>query len=226
MATFALSFRYRKLKPAVFYSSLAAFILVLFQGWLGGQVVKTGLNEWLITLHMLLAMIIMMVLIYAVFKASQKQLTVSITKPTSRWLFIVMGILITCTFVQLILGTQVREMIDVLKNLTEPPPRETWISRLGLIDEVHRSFSWLVLIAGAAVFYLTRWWTENNTLTTIGSIIFGLILLQIATGVGLWYLALPPVYQVVHLTGVAFLIGFEFLLLLLIMNSDRTLPNL
>ncbi len=225
-ATFALSFRYRKENPVVMYSSAAAFVLVVVQGWLGGQVVMTGLSEWLITLHMLLAMIIMMVLIYAVFKASQEQLRVHISKPTSRWLFIAMGILITCTFVQLVFGTQVREMIDVLKNLADPPPRETWISRVGLIDEVHRSFSWLVLIAGGAVFYLTYWWAENRILKKMGMTVFGLILLQIATGVGLWYLALPPVYQVIHLTGIAFLIAFEFLLLLLVMNSDETLPDL
>ncbi|MDX1672627.1 MAG: COX15/CtaA family protein, partial [Balneolaceae bacterium] len=43
-ATFVLSFRYRKNDPAVFYSSLAAFLLVVFQGWLGGQVVISGLS--------------------------------------------------------------------------------------------------------------------------------------------------------------------------------------
>jgi len=225
-ATLALSFRYRKEQPVVLYSSAAAFVLVLLQGWLGGQVVMTGLSEWLITLHMLLAMIIMMVLTYAVFKASQEQLQVHISKPTSRWLFIAIGILITCTFVQLILGTQVREMIDVLKNLADPQPRETWISQVGGIGEVHRSFSWLVFLAGGAVLYLTQWWTQSKILEKAGILVFGLILLQIITGVGLWYLALPPAYQVIHLTGIAVLIGVEFLLLLLVMNSDNILPDL
>ena len=225
-ATFALSFRYRKTDPAVMYSSGAAFILVLVQGWLGGQVVKSGLNEWLITLHMLLAMIIMMTLIYAVFKASAKDITVDLTPNANRWLFIVIVVLMVSTFVQLILGTQVREVIDVLKNLAEPPPRETWIGRVGLIDEVHRSFSWVVLAAGGALFYLSRWWAESRWVSNVGTTVFGLILLQIATGIGLYYLGLPPVYQVVHLTGIAVLIGFEFLLLLLVMNSHEKLPTL
>ena len=224
-ATFVLSFRYRKTEPAVLYSSGAAFVLVLVQGWLGGQVVMTGLSEWLITLHMLLAMIIMMTLIYAVFKASAKDLTVQLSPNTNRLLFVVMAILMVSTFVQLIMGTQVREVIDVLKNLSDPPPRETWIGRVGLIDEVHRSFSWVVFIAGGVLFYLTRWWTQSEIITNIGTAVFGLILLQILTGVGLYYLGLPPVYQVVHLTGIAFLIGFEFLLLLLLMNSHEKLPS-
>lgn len=225
-ASFILSFRYREKQPAVFYSSTAAFVMVLVQGWLGGQVVMTGLDEWLITLHMLLAMLIMMTLIYAVYKASANEFKVSLGTTISRVMFGVVIFLIVTTFVQLILGTQVREVIDVLKNLAEPPPRETWILRVGLIDEVHRTFSWLVLIAGGAVFYLSRWWTDSDIIKKIGTAVFGLIVLQIITGVGLYYLSLPPVYQVIHLTGIAFLVAFEFLLFLLVSNSNGKLPNL
>ena len=224
-ATFAFSFQYRQKKPAVLYSSGAAFVLVLIQGWLGGRVVETGLDEWLITLHMMLAMIIMMTLIYAVFKASAQELTVSLSPSTNRWLLWGTIILMVSTFVQLILGTQVREMIDVLKNLPQSPPRETWITRVGLIDEVHRSFSWLVLIAGAVVFYMSRWWTDSGKVKKIGSAILVLILLQIATGTGLYYLGLPPVYQVVHLVGIAFLIAFEFLLFLMVIESSQGMAS-
>ncbi len=225
MATFVLSFRYREKEPMVFYSSAGALVMVLIQGWLGGQVVMTGLDEWLITLHMLLAMLIMMTLIYAVFKASANELKVSLKPKVSRIMFGVVIFLIVSTFIQLILGTQVREVIDVLKNLAEPPPRETWISRVGLIDEVHRTFSWVVLIAGGAVFYLSRWWTDSAMIQKIGTAVFGLILLQIITGIGLYYLSLPPVYQVIHLTGIAFLVALEFLLFLLIAEDDSKLPT-
>lgn len=223
-ATFVLSFRYREKEPAVFYSSAAAFVMVLIQGWLGGQVVMTGLDEWLITLHMLLAMLIMGTLIYAVFKASASELKIALGTKVSRVLFGVIIFLMVSTFVQLILGTQVREVIDVLKNMAEPPPRDTWISRVGLIDEVHRTFSWLVLLAGGVVFYLSRWWTDSDIIKKTGTAVFGLIILQIVTGIGLYYLSLPPVYQVIHLTGIALLIAFEFLLFLLVTNSYGKLP--
>lgn len=220
-ATFAVSFRYRKEKPAVVFSSGAAFVLVLIQGWLGGQVVITGLNEWLITLHMLLAMVIMMTLIYAVFKASEYQIAIDMPVITKRWLLGAVLLLMVVTFVQLIIGTQVREAIDVLKNMTVSPPRTTWITKVGFIDELHRSFSWLVLIAGGLVFYVSRWWVEVAVIRKIGTAVFGIILLQIATGAGLYYLGMPPIYQVVHLTGIAFLVGFEFLLLLLVHNVRK-----
>ena len=221
-ATFALSFRYRKEKISITISSGAAFIMVLVQGWLGGQVVATGLDEWLITLHMLLAMVIVLTLIYAAFQASSEQLQVKLAKSTGRWLMAALGLLILSTFVQLVLGTQVREMIDVLKNMAAPPPRETWISKVGAIDEIHRSFSWVVFIAGALVFYLSRWRSKADRIRKVGSAVFGIILLQIATGIGLYYLGMPPVYQVVHLVGIAFMLGLEFFLLLLVMNSEST----
>lgn len=225
-ATFAFSFRYRKNTPSVFYSSGMAFLLVLVQGWLGGQVVMTGLDEWLITLHMLLAMVIMMTLIYAVFKASIQDLTVVLKARTGRWLFWATIALLISTFVQLILGTQVREIIDVFKNMAEPPARETWVSRIGLVDEVHRSFSWVVAGAGGLVFYISRWWAQSDLIRKMGMIIVILIILQVFTGIGLYYLALPPVYQVVHLVGVAFLVTFEFVLFLLIIHSHDELPDL
>ncbi|MEL7832410.1 COX15/CtaA family protein [Fodinibius sp. Rm-B-1B1-1] len=223
--TFFLSFKYRKRNPAVFYSSGSAFVMVLIQGWLGGQVVKTGLSEWLITLHMILAMLIMITLVYAVFKASKKDLTVEIPLKMNRILAGTLIVLMVSTFVQLILGTQVREVIDVLKNMTNAPPRETWIAQVGLIDEIHRSFSWIVLAAGGVLYYLTSWKLNSSLLQKLGIIVLALIGLQVLTGIGMYYLNLPPVYQVIHLTGIAFLIAAETLALLIVANANPQFPE-
>ncbi|WP_170864289.1 COX15/CtaA family protein [Fodinibius roseus] len=221
VATFVLSIPYRKKEPSVVYSSGAALVLVLIQGWLGGQVVITGLSEWLITLHMLLAMIIMMTLIYAVFKASEQQLELRIPPKTRRWLLGSGLLLLVITFVQLSIGTQVREAIDLLKNMDRPPARNLWISKVGPVDELHRSFSWAVLLSGTLLFYVARRRTGKPLLNKLGSWIFGLILLQIATGAGLYYLGIPPVYQVIHLVGVAILIALEFILVLVVNRAGE-----
>lgn len=219
-ATFVLSFKFRKKNAAVFYSSAAAFVMVLIQGWLGGQVVKTGLSEWLITLHMILAMLIMITLVYAVFKATKKDLTIEVPAKMNKILVVTLIILMVSTFIQLVLGTQVREVIDVFKNMSNPPPRETWVGKIGLIDEIHRSFSWIVLAAGVVLYYLTSWKLNSSLMQKVGIIVLALIGLQILTGIGMYYLNLPPVYQVIHLVGIAFLIAAETFALLIAVNTN------
>lgn len=219
--TFLLSFRYVKERPQVFYASAAAMALVLVQGWLGGQVVVSGLSEWLITLHMLLAMVIVTVLLYAAFEATGRDLDLSIdlAPDTRRWLFWCGAGLLAVTLVQLVLGTQVREAVDVIKNSPEPPPREIWLDRVGAIDEVHRSFSWLVLLVSGALLYLGWFRAASVLIRNLATAIFGLVVFQTLLGVGLYYLGMPPAYQVFHLVGVAFLVCAEVLLLLLLWET-------
>lgn len=221
-ATFLLSFRYRKKEPAVFYSSATAFVLVIIQGWLGGQVVISGLEAWLITLHMLLAMLIMTVLLYAVFKTTSRELVINIKGKPRKWLFWIGAGLLIVTLAQLILGTQVREAIDVVKNSLNPPPREFWLAGVGLMDEIHRSFSWTVGMFAGAVLFVSRWKTQSNLVQKLGMAIFGLVIFQILLGVGLYYLGMPPAYQVFHLVGVAFLICAEVLLLLVLRVPEKS----
>ncbi|MDR8393207.1 COX15/CtaA family protein [Aliifodinibius sp. S!AR15-10] len=225
-ATFLLSFQYRKKEPHVFYSSAAAFVLVLVQGWLGGQVVMTGLDEWLISLHMVLAMIIMTVLLYAVFKATSTDLKIKV-KPKIQKILFWSGLgLLVLTMVQLVLGTQVREAIDIIKNSVNPPPRQLWIQQVGFTDEIHRSFSWALFILGGVVLYFSKWRSESKLVNKLGLSIFGLILFQILVGTGLYYLGMPPVYQVFHLVGVAFLICAEVLFLLVLWKGMRDIRQI
>ena len=219
LSTFVLSFRYRKSKPAVFYSSTAAFIMVLVQGWLGGQVVLTGLSEWLITLHMMLAMCIMAVLLYAAYKATSDFLAVDIPENIRRWLFWSGIVLLVCTLGQTVVGTQVREAVDLVKNANPSTPREAWLDLIGSIDEYHRTLSWSVFIPGLLVGYLGGLKAGSRLVKKLSLGILGVILFQIALGAGLYYLGMPPAYQVFHLVGVAILICLEFLLLLVVKNE-------
>lgn len=224
-ATFAFSFRYRKSEPAVFYSSFMAFVLVLFQGWLGGQVVKTGLSEGLITLHMILAMAIMAMLLYAVFKATSVYFIVEIDDQIRRWLYWSGVILLIFTLVQTVLGTQVREAVDVIKNSMNPPPRELWLNQVESIDEIHRSFSWAIFLSGLVVFYLGYQKAGSSIITKLSAGIFSLILVQIGLGIGLYYFGMQPVFQILHLTIMAVLFCLEFLLLLVVQLAGKEQPT-
>ena len=210
-ATFILSFRYRKDKPAVTVTSGMAFILVLFQGWLGGQVVRSGLSEGIITLHMVIAMVLVGLLIFATFKAFSGQVSISLLSMHKKPLLIGTGILLFFTMIQMILGTQVREAVDVISRGTEIVDRANWLNYVGFIDEFHRSFSWTVLLT--SVWML--WYIRNNCilgyLRKLNLSIFLMIVGQVIVGITLAYFGMPAIFQVLHLIGSAILISMILL---------------
>jgi len=196
------------------FIGLLIVILVLVQGWLGGQVVRSGLSEWLITIHMMLAMVIVSVLMFAVFKANEERFKVSLSDEARQKLLWAGGLLLGLTLIQLVLGTQVREAVDIIKNVAQPPPRSEWLSKVGIIFEIHRSFSWLIFFAGGVLWYLIPKFDLTGVIKKEIYWVVALILSQLIVGLGLSYLNMAAVFQVLHLTGVALLIGAELLLIL------------
>lgn len=213
-ATFLISFRFRKSDPVITFFSGLAFVMVLFQAWLGGQVVRSGLSAGLITVHMLVAMAILAALLYASFRAMNTRLEVTLEAETRKTLLWVSGSILFLTLSQMILGTQVREEVDVAKNVLELP-REYWLGSVGYLYEIHRSFSWLVVILSGALIYLNKKCNAPKRLKTLGWAIAVLVLIQMFAGIGLERFNMPGVLQVVHLTGVAVLICAELLYLLI-----------
>jgi heme a synthase len=213
--TFIVSFKYRKKDPVITLFSGLAFVLVLFQGWLGGQVVRSGLSAGMITIHMIVAMLILAVLLYASFRAMSTRLTITLHSDTRRVLMWISGGILFLTLFQMVLGTQVREEVDVAKNILELP-REVWIDSLGWIYEIHRSFSWLVVILSGVLVFYNRKFNVSRRLTKLGWIIAGLILVQMFAGIGLEWFDMAGVLQVIHLVGVAVLICAELLYILIV----------
>lgn len=213
--TFLFSFRYRKTDPVVTISSGIAFFLVLVQGWLGGQVVKSGLSAGMITVHMMLAMIIINTLLFASFKAMNEQLSTTLKPGTKKVLMIVSGAILFVTLVQLVLGTQVREAVDVAKNVLKLP-RESWIDTSDLLYVVHRSFSWIVIILSVGLVYVNRKRDVPGRLIKLGYVIFSLIILQMLLGLGMERLNIPGTLQLLHLVSVSILICVEFLFMLIV----------
>ncbi len=218
--TFIFSFKYRKTDKVITISSGFAFVLVLFQGWLGGQVVRSGLSAGIITIHMVVAMIILAVLLYATFRAMSERLEVTLSAKSRKTFLWISGTVLFLTMMQLILGTQVREAVDVAKNVMELP-REGWIDTVGLLYDVHRSFSWLLVIFGIVLVLYNRKLNAPERLVYLGWVIAILIILQIFIGVGMEWFGIPGVLQVLHLVSVAILICAELLYMLITGFSQR-----
>ncbi len=218
--TFLFSFKYRKKDPIVTYASGAAFVLVLFQGWLGGQVVRSGLSGGMITIHMIVAMIILATLLYASFRATREKIKIQVPKKHRKILMLIAVSLFIITMVQMVIGTQVRESIDFAKNVLDLP-RSEWIDMDDWLYIIHRSFSWLVVIPAGLMLFYNKKLNVPKMLVHLGWAITGLILLQIIVGVSLEWFNMPGVSQVIHLVGVAVLICAEMLYILILRFSNK-----
>lgn len=187
---------------------LSAFNLVLmaFQAWFGSIVVASNLVPWTITIHLLLALVIIalqLLLIHWMRDEQEEKISYALPK----WMKLIIVISALITTYQMFLGTQVREMIDelTLKGFT----REDWTEQLGIPFYIHRSFSWLVLI----LIVLIAW--KNEQFSKIHPIrwLFIILGLELITGVLLAYANMPGLVQTAHLVFATILFGIFIMLL-------------
>ena len=203
---------YWRRDPPVFWLALASFLLTGVQGWLGSLVVSTNLLPIMVTVHMGLALVIVALLLYAV---NRSQRAVGEAEGTVRpipGLTLVLGIAVVLTFGQIVLGTQVREQIDLIAAASNYLYRGDWVAQLGDTFKVHRSFSALLLVLNLYLAY--RLYTlPSRRLHRLATAIVALIVGEIVAGITLAYLEFPAFAQPVHLTLATVLFGAQFLAL-------------
>ncbi len=213
--TLVFSTRYIRRSPSVCIGALAAFALVLFQGWLGGQVVRSGLQSGMITIHMVIAVLILNVLIWTWFQSLRDRIRLTIGSNGRRYLITALVLLIIVTITQVVFGSQVREALEAVKAAYPALDRSLWMDRVGSIDMIHRSFSWLVLGLVLIFNYLAVRYAGGTMLPLLAVLNTAATLIQILLGAGLVYLGIPPAFQVFHLWIAAFMTSVPFFALLL-----------
>src|SRR5690606_13456531 len=110
------SLTYLKSRKRIFFLSFLNVFLVGFQGWFGSIVVSTNLLAWTITLHMILALLIVAISIYTYYQARvlrERNILPSRSAGPVKF-FAVITLLIS--IVQIIIGTEVREQIDFVAS--------------------------------------------------------------------------------------------------------------
>jgi heme a synthase len=209
------SFKLWKVDRWIPILAVVALILVLFTAWIGSIVVSTNLLTWMITVHMLLALAVVACLLYIHHRAERLQPRhgVKMDVPSK-----VLNILVLATvlmLVQIVLGTQVREEIDRVASSLGGMLREEWVERLGITFLVHRSFSLVLLVLHGIYFLWAFRYTVRKTKVNLWSqVLIGLILLEIATGMGMAYFGIPAFLQPIHLLVGSLILGIEFILIL------------
>ncbi len=189
LGTAWVAWRDHRREPAILRPSLLALFLVVLQGWLGGMVVRFHLDPRFVTLHLILALILLGVLILALLN-SRAAPARRIPSPLATLAWALIGL----TSVQVVVGALVRGSIDLSVKANPDLPRDQLLTQVGWLDPLHRNLALVVLLACALLA-----WKGRLLFPRLAWLPLGLGLGQLLAGLGLAYLALPPPLQVIHI---------------------------
>jgi cytochrome c oxidase assembly protein subunit 15 len=195
-----------KTKKRFLILSILTVLGMGFQAWLGKTVVDSNLSPYKITIHMVMALIIVAIILYLIF----------VSKTTFKNRFydakFKNGMIIATflTLIQIILGTQVRQFVDIQNKINgyfnwdimELAPLEFYI---------HRTLSILVLALNIWLFLRIK---KLNLVYTKFNLVLVCIGLEIATGIAMYYFNFPFTTQTIHLFVAAIMIGIQFYIVL------------
>lgn len=202
--------------------SVFNLFLVLFQAWIGSIVVSTNLLPWMITLHMVLALVIVCLLLYTYYRSYRLAFKTNYATEKPKRLNYILLVGFVLMLVQIVLGTQVREEIDKVAFELGYLLRSEWVDRLGLPFLIHRSYSLVLLGIHLLFIYKVYKYSLRKTLLYNWSLILvGIIAIEIATGVGMAYFAVPAFLQPIHLLFGSLIIGIQFILLLQLSDQKK-----
>jgi len=211
------SFTFFKTKRSIFIWSVINVVAVGYQAWLGSIVVSTNLMPWIITVHMLLALVIVGISIYTYFKARSlrdKDLLINHTSRGIKWLA---AVSLTLIIVQVAIGTGVREEIDVISDAASGQNRDQWLGQLSEVFDIHRTLALISAIVIVLLFFIVRSRFATHTYQSrFTNILLLLLLLQIGSAGILGYFNIPPFAQTIHLVLASLLFGTQYYLMLLL----------
>lgn len=192
------SFSVRKFDKKIPWMTGALLLLVIIQGGIGALVVSTHLKPFIITIHMFLAVVLLFGLLYL------ERHCLDIINPTTnktpdKKALKLTRLLVGFTFLQVMMGTQVRQQVDHFIRDTLEATNSTIISFLGPVFYIHRSFS--VVVFGLFIYLLAHLYkfhrNERPMLIAFGA--FLCVMGNIITGIVLNYFDFPPQAQPSHL---------------------------
>lgn len=213
---FVNSLKFLKTKKIITGLSFLALIAIIFQAWLGKMVVDSNLMANTITVHMLMAIVLLFILfsILAISNPSKKRVRIS------RNISILVLISIVLLLIQIITGTEVRKFIDIKMELLNYTEKERWIENISSSFSFHRSFSWAIIIVNSLIYFYAR---KSGLKLKIINIVNSLIFFQISSGIIMYYFHFPFSSQPIHLLISTMIISIQFYFLLLYKTSKNAI---
>ncbi len=181
-----------QIRKSVWNALLSGSVLFLlgFEAWLGKLVVDGNLVPNQITIHMMGSVAIVLLLL--VLRARNDQYSKALPKSILRTLVL----LLLAVVVQIFLGTQTRELVDIAVDHGFLNRFDIIPSIEELMPRVHRSFAWFILAIASLLFYQKR--VKGLHIPGFNALIFA-IALEWTVGVVLYFFGLPQLMQPLHL---------------------------
>jgi cytochrome c oxidase assembly protein subunit 15 len=216
--------KYFKQYKSVLYASIAAAILVAIQGWYGSIVVKSELNPNTITIHFLLAIIIVSLLTYGWQKSqliiyAKNEAESNYPENIKRQL----QILWIAAIIQFVFGTQVRGKIEILIEKFPMAYGSDLIEKLGAIHYMHIALGIIILIITLQLLVSIIKRSQNpSVLVQQNTILLAvLVIAQILVGVSIVVFNIHPVLQVIHMWIAAIFVGSILIIYTSVTNSVK-----
>jgi cytochrome c oxidase assembly protein subunit 15 len=201
------SIKFWKKKKRIPILAWLVVIGMVFQAWLGATVVYSVLEPAKITVHMLMALVIVAMLLYIIYLANAENKLIRFDNITLNLSILAIGL----TLIQIVMGTQVRQFIDEQIDLYGYDAKSTWLKDPLLLFYIHRSFSILVILVNAFLaFRITK---LNLGHIKIYWVLF-ILLVVVFTGIAMNYLNFPFASQPLHLVLASILFGVQFYIVL------------
>lgn len=208
LAMFVAAFWQRERRPLVFWMAFVTVLLLFANAIVGAMVVGTLLQPVMITVHLAMAMAMLVALVYCVWRGTDQPWRIQLGAEKSP-LKLAVGILILATVAEGILGSQIREITDELAKAHVNQPRMEWISELerSWVYLFHRSFSWVVF--GVAVWaYIETRKIRVGGPGRVEKVVLGIVLAQMVLGVVMSQVHIYAWVQLLHVGLAGVLLAF------------------
>jgi len=219
LATLILAFSalrfWREAKKITLLSWLVVFGMG-FQAWLGATVVYSVLEPVKITVHMIMALVIVALLLYIIHMVRPSPNSSS----KGNGIMPLLTLTLIVTLAQIIMGTQVRQFVDSQIDIFGETAKHKWLADVDWKFYVHRSFSIIVVLLNLL---LARQIFRNELSFDKIKWVLTLLTLEVASGIAMYYLDFPFASQPLHLILASLLFGVQFYLFLEVIYSRRIL---
>lgn len=203
--TFALAFGYRKENKTLLLLTFLVCVLMGFQAWLGKTVVDSDLSPYKITTHMLAALLIVAFQLIIIHSTQNNKKIVGYNAKFNTILLLSLAL----TLIQIVLGTDVREQVDIISKTGAP--EIMWLQNPTLVFYIHRSFSIVVLLTNLYLFSLNHKLSLGFSKTKW---VIAILIMEIISGIAMYYLDFPFGTQTVHVVLATLLFGVQFYIIL------------